>query len=130
MLSRLKPAAPLTQTPRWTLIALIACSAMTSSCAIFGRASVATAPTAEAPKLVLPAETRKACELYRLPSGATQSDLEVGYATRGAQIVSCDAARALAVVTFDRQALAAERQEEARERRRSRACRWIGLGCG
>jgi hypothetical protein len=41
----------------------------------------------------------KSCGLYRLPASPTQADLEIGYATRGAQIVACDAARALAVQT-------------------------------
>jgi hypothetical protein len=31
----------------------------------------------------------------------TQADLEVGFATRGAQIVACDAARRLAVQALD-----------------------------
>jgi hypothetical protein len=34
-----------------------------------------------------------------LPQSPTQADLEIGYATRGAQVVACDAARALAVQT-------------------------------
>jgi hypothetical protein len=34
-----------------------------------------------------------------LPEKPTQSDLEIGYATRGAQVLSCDAARNLAVQT-------------------------------
>jgi len=55
----------------------------------------------------MPAEAAKACSLYLLPQAATQADLEIGYATRGAQIVACDAARALAVQTH-----AAEHQLE------------------
>jgi hypothetical protein len=47
----------------------------------------------------MPAEAAKACSLYLLPQGPTQADLEIGYATRGAQVVACDAARALAVQT-------------------------------
>lgn len=67
--------------------------------------------------------------MYVLPVNAVRADVEIGYATRGAQIIACDAAREIAVLTFDRQALAAERQQEARDRRRSRACRWFSLGC-
>jgi hypothetical protein len=47
----------------------------------------------------MPAEAVKACSLYLLPATPSQSDLEIGYATRGAQVVACDAARALAVQT-------------------------------
>jgi hypothetical protein len=36
-----------------------------------------------------------------LPPAPTQADLEIGYATRGAQIVACDAARRLAVQTLE-----------------------------
>jgi hypothetical protein len=36
-----------------------------------------------------------------LPERPTQADLEIGYATRGAQLVACDAARRLAVQTHD-----------------------------
>lgn len=39
--------------------------------------------------------------MHRLPERPTQADLEVGYATRGAQIVACDAARRLAVETHE-----------------------------
>lgn len=48
----------------------------------------------------MPAEATKPCALYRLPDTPTQADLEIGYATRGAQIVACDLARSLAVQTF------------------------------
>jgi len=47
----------------------------------------------------MPAEATRACGLYLLPKSPTQADLEIGYATRGAQVVACDAARALAVQT-------------------------------
>jgi hypothetical protein len=74
-------------------LALLGCALMTSSCA--------TRPVSPAaPQLAIPEEARRPCELHRLPEGATQADLEVGYATRGAQIVACDAARRLAVETL------------------------------
>jgi hypothetical protein len=47
----------------------------------------------------MPAEAARACSLYLLPTAPTRVDLEIGYATRGAQVVACDAARALAVQT-------------------------------
>ncbi|HVI33796.1 hypothetical protein [Phenylobacterium sp.] len=47
----------------------------------------------------MPAEAVRPCGLYVLPATPTQSDLEIGYATRGAQLVACDAARRLAVQT-------------------------------
>ncbi|MCW2987591.1 MAG: hypothetical protein JWM24_529 [Solirubrobacterales bacterium] len=52
-----------------------------------------------APRVEMPAEAARACSLYLLPAAPNRSDLEIGYATRGAQIVACDAARALAVQT-------------------------------
>ena len=87
------------------------------------------APTAPPPQLTLPAEARKPCPLYILPPDPLRVDLEIGYATRGAQIVACDASRETAVVTFDRQALAVAEQARARERRRSWPCRWLNAGC-
>ena len=47
----------------------------------------------------MPAAAETACVLYRMPDMPTQADLEIGYATRGAQLVACDALRALAVDT-------------------------------
>ena len=49
----------------------------------------------------MPAEAARSCGLYRLPPSPTKADLEIGYATRGAQVVACDAARALAVQTYE-----------------------------
>lgn len=87
------------------------------------------APTAPPPRLTIPADARKPCGLYRLPANPTQADLEVGYVTRGAQLIECDGLRAVAVTTFDTQAEAEAAWIEARERRRSRSCRWLRLGC-
>jgi hypothetical protein len=47
----------------------------------------------------MPAEAMKSCSLYLLPQNPTQSDLEIGYVSRGAALVACDAARVLAVQT-------------------------------
>lgn len=90
---------------------------------------MATAPTAEPPQLEMPAEARKPCQLYTLPTAPTRADLEIGYATRGAQLVACDANREVAVVTFDREAQAQDAWREARARRRSWSCRWLAVGC-
>jgi hypothetical protein len=48
----------------------------------------------------MPAEAERPCSLYRLPANPSQADLEIGYATRGAALAACDAARALAVQTY------------------------------
>lgn len=79
----------------WMLIACLGCALMTSNCAK-PRPSLPAAP-----RLTMPAEARRPCELHRLPSAATSADLEVSYAQRGAAIVACDAARRLAVETLD-----------------------------
>ncbi len=75
------------------LIALFACAFMTTSCAA-QRLSLPAAP-----QLQMPAEAASPCAIHRLPAQPTQADLEIGYATRGAQIVACNAARQLAVDT-------------------------------
>jgi len=80
---------------RLPLLALLGCALTTSSCAT--RPPISPA----APRLETPEEARRPCELHRLPERATQADLEIGYATRGAQIVACDAARRLGVETHD-----------------------------
>lgn len=87
------------------------------------------AATAEPPRLEIPADAQKPCALYRLPASPTRADLEVGYVTRGAQLIECEGRRAVAVTTFATQAAAEAAWIEARERRRSRTCRWLRLGC-
>jgi hypothetical protein len=76
-------------------LALLGCGLMISSCAT--RPPISPA----APRLATPEEARRPCDLHRLPERPTLADLEVGYATRGAQIVACDAARRLAVETLE-----------------------------
>jgi hypothetical protein len=67
----------------------------------------------------MPATATDPCTLYRLPDHPTIADLEIGYATRGAQIVECDGRRKLATDTskaeHDLQDAWA-RQEERRRR--------------
>lgn len=79
---------------RLILTVSAACGLTTSACA--SRPSLPAAP-----RLEMPPQARRPCELHRLPAAPTISDLEVGYAQRGAQIVACDAARRLAVETHD-----------------------------
>lgn len=65
----------------------------------------------------MPPQAEKACVLYRLPDAPTWADLEIGYATRGAQLVACDALRALAVDTHRAEhALEAEALKPKRKR--------------
>jgi hypothetical protein len=79
----------------WTLLASTVCALTTASCASPG-------PSLQgAPRLEMPTEARRPCELHRLPDTPSQADLEIGYAARGAEIVACDAARRLAVETHD-----------------------------
>src|ERR1700744_2293009 len=78
---------------RSTLLALLVFAMLTSNCA--SRPPVLPA----APRVDMPPEASRSCSLYLLPGAPTQADLEIGYATRGAQLVACDAARALAVQT-------------------------------
>lgn len=75
----------------WMRPALIACALMTTNCAASRPASVAP------PRLSVPAEAIRSCDLARLPEAPTLTDLEVAYLTRGAQLIACDAARRLAV---------------------------------
>ena len=95
-------------TTPWRTTAVIVCVLMTVSCAV-SRPTSAVAP----PRLKLPDAAARPCDLHRLPGAPTLADLEIGYMTRGAQIVACDAARRLAVET-----LTAERaaQDAARPR--------------
>jgi len=77
------------------LPALLACGTLTTACAS------RTPNLPVAPRIQMPQAAQTPCALYRLPSASTNADLEIGYATRGAQIVACDAARALAVQTHE-----------------------------
>ncbi|MFC0634585.1 hypothetical protein [Brevundimonas balnearis] len=51
--------------------------------------------------LSLPQAAATPCRLAVLPADATLADLETAYARRGADLVACDAARALAVATLE-----------------------------
>lgn len=67
------------------------------------------------PRLTLPQLASRPCDLYRLPDDPGVADLDVGYMTRGRQIVECDLARRMAVET-----LLAEREAIDRSRARPR----------
>lgn len=81
----------------WLLIALLGFSMLTVGCAKPPPISQA------APRLALAAEAKAPCALHVLPLQPTLADLEIGYVTRGAQIVACDGARRLAVETYEAQ---------------------------
>lgn len=64
-------------------------------------AACATSPRSVAPpRLALPDAATRPCALAVLPDHPTAADLDATYMQRGAQVVSCDAARALAVETL------------------------------
>jgi hypothetical protein len=77
------------------LIALSACALLMCSCAH----SLPTLGAAAPPRAEMPATAAEPCHLFTLKEMPTQADLEIGYATRGAEIVSCNARRVLAVNT-------------------------------
>lgn len=74
-------------------IAPLAFAIMTAACATSPR------PVAP-PRLALPDAATRPCALAVLPDHPTAADLDATYMQRGAQVVSCDAARALAVETL------------------------------
>lgn len=92
--------------PRLIRIGLLALPGMTASCA------ASLPPSVEPPRLMLPAAAATPCLLERLPAAPTQADLEIAYVERGARLVACETARALAVET-----LTAERALQDRWRR-------------
>lgn len=64
-------------------------------------AACATSPRPVAPpRLTLPDAAVKPCAVAVLPDRPTAADLDATYIQRGAQVVTCDAARALAVETL------------------------------
>jgi hypothetical protein len=93
-------------TPHWTRIGLLALSGTTASCA------ASLPPSVDPPRLILPPAAEAPCVLARLPETPTQADLEVAYVERGARLVDCENARAMAVET-----LKAERDVQDRWRR-------------
>lgn len=98
--------------PRWTRIVLLALPGMTASCA------VSLPPSAEPPRLTLPAAATTPCVLERLPEAPTQADLEVAYVERGARLVACENARASAVETLTAERALQDRWRQETDARR------------
>ena len=82
------------RTTLWSLTAL------SVSLLLTGCSAVMRPTYADPPRLTLPAITEQPCQLPTLPADPTQADLEAAYIARGGQIVTCDAARNLAVETL------------------------------
>ena len=103
----------MTPISRWTRFARLALPVMTASCASSPPLS------AEPPRLILPPAALSPCLLERVPARPTLADLEAAYMARGAQLVACEAARALAVETLraERDLQDRWRREEARSGR-------------
>ena len=91
--------------PNYRLIALVVCSIMIANCAGSLRTS------SDAPQIEMPAAALRPCTLHRIPDDPTLSDLEIGYAARGEDLIACDAARRLATSTHK-----AEHELETRQR--------------
>jgi hypothetical protein len=70
----------------------------------------------------MPAAAASPCALYMLPGNPTESDLDIGYATRGANLIACDAARRLAVQTW---AAEHELQDRRAAAKRGWLSRWF-----
>jgi len=93
----------MTPRSRLTPLVLFVCANMIAGCATWRPRS------APAPRLTLPEAATTPCRLDLLPEAPTQADLEASYVSRGAALVLCDAARAMAVETLE-----AERALQAR----------------
>ena len=92
----------------WSRLAPLALSPMIASCA--GSPSISTVAP---PRLSLAEATTRPCALAVLPPQPTRADLDAAYVTRGAQIISCDAARRLAVETLMAERALQDRWREA-----------------
>lgn len=101
-------------------LAPLAFAIMTAACATSPR------PVAP-PRLALPDAATRPCALAVLPDHPTAADLDATYMQRGAQVVSCDAARALAVET-----LIAERRlvDEWLKLEKGRRLEWLARAPG
>lgn len=87
-------------------------------------ASCVTSPRLVAPpRLALPDAATRPCALAVLPDHPTAADLDAAYMQRGAQVVSCDAARALAVETLTAERRLVDEWLKLEERRRQG---WLG----
>jgi hypothetical protein len=66
-------------------------------------------------------QTRQSCQLYLLPKDhpPTKFDIEVGYTTRGVEVLACDQQRELAVYALDQEHVAQDKWKAEREKRRA-----------
>lgn len=80
---------------------------------------------ARAPRVSPPAIADEPCQLYTLPADAQRDDLEVGYETRGAQVIACEGKRKLQKAANVEQHNALDGWEKARAKRR---CEWWKFG--
>lgn len=96
---------------------LIACATMIAGCA--------TSPPepVRPPRLTLPEAATRPCLLPVLPDHPTSADLDAAYVARGAQIVTCDGARMLAVETIEAERRLIDEWLKIEERRRQG---WLG----
>ena len=83
---------------RWTIAACCVSAMLTVNCAGSPRSSVVATPSIDMPEIAV-----RPCRLDLLPPSPTISDLEISYVARGSDLVACDAARKLAVATFEAQ---------------------------
>ncbi len=98
------------------LTVLLALPLLTAACATPARKLPVAIPRTD-----IPADAARACALYLLPASPTQADLEIGFATRGAQILDCDGRRAQAVAAHQ---LEHDIQDQAAAARAERARPW------
>lgn len=97
---------------------LIAFAVTISGCATGAQRS---APISDPPQLEISPEGARPCSLYQLPNDRvpTRADLEIGYATRGANILECDGRRQLNADTLKREHEAEAEWKKKREDRRA-----------
>ena len=110
------------------LIALSGFAMLTSSCANLGFSAREVARNqADPPQRQMPASVQAPCPLYVLPSRGpvANADLDSAYTIRGAQVVSCNAERQIAVAVHE-----GEHADEAewRQARVKRNCVWWKFG--
>ena len=104
----------------WSRLAPLALSPMIASCA-----GSPSSSTVAPPRLTLAEVAERPCALAVLPPQPTRADLDAAYVTRGAQIVSCDAARRLAVETLMAERALLDRWREPVGGSERRGWRWF-----
>ena len=99
--------------PLSTFLALIACTPLIASCALFPRPPVQAPP----PRLALPAAAEAPCELPTLRPNPTLADLEAAYIARGVALVNCQAAKDLSNQTLQAERALQDRWREEQQPR-------------